>query len=69
MELNSLMEMIVYPQTGSSPHSREDESFFLALRLIIQLHRPPITDADIQETIALPPQYGLTILPPDSAID
>ena len=65
----SLMKTIVYPQTRSPPHSREDESFFLALRLMIQLHRPPITDADIQKTIALAPEYGLTILPPDSAID
>ncbi|MDZ8095876.1 MAG: hypothetical protein RM049_19900 [Nostoc sp. DedQUE04] len=29
---------------------------------------PPITDADIQKTIALTPQYGLTILPSDSAL-
>ncbi|GAB4370876.1 MAG: hypothetical protein Kow00121_11950 [Elainellaceae cyanobacterium] len=28
---------------------------------------PLVTDADIQKTIALAPQYGLTILPPDSA--
>jgi hypothetical protein len=30
---------------------------------------PPVTNADIQKKIALAPQYGLTILPPDSAID
>ena len=30
---------------------------------------PPVTDADIRHTIALAPQYGLTILPPDSAIN
>jgi hypothetical protein len=30
---------------------------------------PPVTEADIQKTIALAPQYGLTILPPDSAIN
>jgi quercetin dioxygenase-like cupin family protein len=30
---------------------------------------PPVTDADIQKTIALAPQYGLTILPSASAID
>ncbi|GAA6616640.1 cupin domain-containing protein [Scytonema sp. NUACC26] len=28
---------------------------------------PPVTDADIQKTMALAPQYGLTILPPESA--
>jgi hypothetical protein len=29
---------------------------------------PLVTDADIQKTIALAPDYGLTILPPNSAI-
>ena len=27
---------------------------------------PPVTEDDIQKTIALAPEYGLTILPPDS---
>jgi quercetin dioxygenase-like cupin family protein len=124
----SLMEMIVYPQTGSPPHihSREDESFLIQSGEIqFQIDRqtlvatpgtfiysprgqthlfknisdrpaqmlcwvtpagleqffmeigtlandptappPPVTDADIQKTIALAPQYGLMILPPDSA--
>lgn len=123
----SLMEMIVYPQTGSPlhVHSREDESFLVQSGEIQfqieeqtlvatsgtfiyspkgQRHRfanisdrpatvlcwitpagleqffmeigtlandskalpPPVTEADIQKTIALAPQYGLTILPPDS---
>lgn len=126
----SLMEMIVYPQTGSPPHihSREDESFLVQSGEIQfqidgetvvatpgtfiysprgQTHLftntsdqpatmlcwvtpagleqffmeigtpaddptappPPVTEADIQKTIALAPQYGLTILPPSSAID
>jgi len=126
----SLMEIIVYPQTGSPPHihSREDESFFVQSGEIQfqidgqtlvatpgtfiyspkgQRHLfanisdqpakmlcwmtpagleqffmeigtpaddptalpPPVTEADIQKTIALAPQYGLTILPPDSAIN
>ncbi|MFL9454214.1 hypothetical protein AB0758_24365 [Tolypothrix bouteillei VB521301_2] len=26
---------------------------------------PPVTDADIHYTMALAPQYGLTILPPE----
>lgn len=30
---------------------------------------PLVTDADIQKTIALAPQYDLTILSPSSAID
>ena len=29
---------------------------------------PPLTDADMRRAIALAPQYGLTVLPPDSAI-
>jgi uncharacterized RmlC-like cupin family protein len=29
---------------------------------------PPVTDADIRHTIALAPQYGLTILPPAPAL-
>ncbi|MDX2239285.1 MAG: cupin domain-containing protein [Leptolyngbyaceae cyanobacterium bins.302] len=121
----SLMEMIVYPQTGSPLHihSREDESFLIQSgELQFQLDNqtlvatpgtliyspkgqthafanisdqpakvlcwmtpaglerffmeigtpatdptappPPVTEADIQKTIALAPQYGLTILPP-----
>jgi mannose-6-phosphate isomerase-like protein (cupin superfamily) len=121
----SLIEIVVYPQTGSPPHihSREDESFFIQTgelqfqidgQTIVatpgtfiysprgQTHQfanvsdqpatmlcwlmpaglerffmeigtpandppappPPVTDADIQKTIALAPQYGLTILPP-----
>ncbi|MBD2463495.1 cupin domain-containing protein [Oscillatoria sp. FACHB-1407] len=121
----SLMEMVVYPQTGSPLHihSREDESFLVQSGEIQfqieeqtltatsgtfiysprgQRHRfanisdqpakvlcwmtpagleqffmeigtpaddptappPPVTEADIQKTIALAPQYGLTILPP-----
>ncbi|MBW4444920.1 MAG: cupin domain-containing protein [Plectolyngbya sp. WJT66-NPBG17] len=124
----SLMEMIVYPQTGSPPHihSREDKSFLVQSGEIQfqidgqtlvatpgtfiysprgQTHlfanvsdqpasmlcwvtpagleqffmeigtpaddltapSPPVTDADIQKTIALAPQYGLTILPPKPA--
>ncbi|MBD1914071.1 MULTISPECIES: cupin domain-containing protein [unclassified Leptolyngbya] len=124
----SLMEMIVYPQTGSPPHihSREDESFLVQSgeiqfqvdgETIIatpgtflysprgQTHvftnvsnqpamvlcwvtpagleqffmeigtpaddptapPPPVTEADIQKTITLAPQYGLTILSPDSS--
>lgn len=120
----SLMEMIVYPQTGSPPHihSREDESFFvqsgeiqfqidgktlvatpgtfiysprgqthLFRNVSDQLAKmlcwitpagleqffieigtvaddptappPPVIETDIQKTIALAPQYGLTILP------
>lgn len=123
----SLMEMIVYPQTGSPlhVHSREDESFLVQSGEIqFQLNGqtltatpgtfiyspkgqrhlfvnnsdqpasvlcwitpagleqffmeigtpaddptappPPVTEADIQKTIALAPQYGLTILPPDA---
>lgn len=126
----SLMEMIVYPQTGSPLHihSREDESFLVQSgELQFQIeeqtlaatsgtfiyspkgerHRftnvsdqpatvlcwitpagleqffmeigtladdptappPPVTQADIQKTIALAPHYGLTILPSDAAID
>lgn len=126
----SLIEMVVYPQSGSPLHihSREDESFLVQsgeLQFEIdgqtlvatpgtfiyspkgQPHRfanpsdrlatvlcwmtpsgleqffmeigtaandptaspPPVTEADIQKTIALAPQYGLTILPPDSATD
>ncbi|UBF29130.1 cupin domain-containing protein [Kovacikia minuta CCNUW1] len=125
----SLMEIIVYPQTGSPPHihSREDESFFIQSGEIQfqiegqtsvatpgtfiyspkgQTHRftnvsdrpaqmlcwvtpagleqffmeigtpvadpaapsPPVTDTDIQKTIALAPHYGLTLLPSDTAI-
>ncbi|MBW4444699.1 MAG: cupin domain-containing protein [Plectolyngbya sp. WJT66-NPBG17] len=121
--LASLVEIVVYPQTGSPPHihSREDESFFIEsgeLRFQIdgqtvvatpgmfiyspkgQTHvfantsdqptkmlcwmmpagleqffmeigtpaddptapSPPVTPADIEKTIALAPQYGLTIL-------
>lgn len=124
----SLMEMVVYPQTGSPLHihSHEDESFWVQSgeiqfqidgETIIatpgtfiysprgQRHLfanlsdhsatvlcwitpagleqffmeigtpatdptappPPVTAADIQKTMALAPQYGLTILPPDSA--
>ncbi len=124
----ALMEMIVYPQTGSPlhVHSREDESFLVQSgeiqfqidgqtlvatpgtfiyspkgqrHLFANLNDQPatvlcwitpagleqffmeigtpaddptapppsVTDADIQKTIALAPQYGLTILPPDSA--
>ncbi|HEY9657913.1 MAG TPA: quercetin 2,3-dioxygenase [Allocoleopsis sp.] len=123
----SLMEMIVYPQTGSPPHihSREDESFLVQSGKVQfqidgqtvvatpgtfiysprgQTHLfmnvsdqpatvlcwitpagleqffmdigtladdptappPPVTEVEIQKTIALAPQYGLTILPPDS---
>ena len=125
----SLMEMIVYPQTGSPlhSHSREDESFLVQSgeiqfqidgktvvatpgtfiyspkgqrHLFVNLSDqpatvlcwitpagleqffmeigtptddptapPPVTDADIQKTISLAPEYGLTIFPPDSAID
>jgi mannose-6-phosphate isomerase-like protein (cupin superfamily) len=125
----SLIEITVYPQTGSPPHihSREDESFLIQsgeLQFQIdgqtlvatpgtfiyspkgQTHLfanisnqiakmlcwitpagleqffmeigipvtdstappPPVTEADIQKTIALAPQYGLTILPPGSAV-
>lgn len=125
----SLMEMVVYSQTGSPlhRHSREDESFLvqsgevqfqldgqtlvatpgtfiysprgqrhLFTNLSSQPARvlcwvtpagleqffmeigtpaddptappPPVTDADIQKTIALAPQYGLTIFPPNSTI-
>lgn len=123
----ALMEMIVYPQTGSPLHihSREDESFLIQsgevqfqidgetltatpgtfiysprgqCHLFANLSNqpatvlcwitpagleqffmeigtpaddpkappPPVTDADIQKTIALAPQYGLKILPPAS---
>ena len=122
----SLMEMVVYPQTGSPLHihSREDESFWVQSGEIQfqidhqtlvatpgtfiyspkgQIHSfanvsdrpatvlcwitpagleqffmevgtpahnltapPPVTEADIQKTIALASQYGLTILPPNS---
>lgn len=121
----ALIEIVVYPQTGSPPHihRREDESFFIQsgeLQFQIdgqtvvatagtfvyspkgQMHMftnlsdrparmlcwlmpagleqffmeigtpaddptaapPPVTDADIEKTIALAPHYGLTILPP-----
>lgn len=124
----SLMEMIVYPQTGSPPHihSREDESFLVQSGEIQfqmdgqtlvatpgtfiysprgQTHLfanvsneiatmlcwvtpagleqffmeigtpvddptappPPVTEADIQKTIALAPHYGLIILPPSAS--
>ncbi len=124
----SLMEMIVYPQTGSPLHihSREDESFFVRSGEIqfqiedqpfmatpgtfvylpkgqrhlfanlssqpatmlcwitpagleeffmeigspaddLTASPPPITDVDIQKTIALAPYYGITILPPEPA--
>lgn len=123
----ALMEMVVYPQTGSPLHihSREDESFLIQSGEVeFQINGetliatpgtfiysprgqhhlftnqsnqpatvlcwitpagleqffmeigtpaddlttpPPVTAADIQKTIALAPQYGLTILPPDSA--
>ncbi len=123
----SMMEMVVYPQTGSPPHvhSREDESFlvqsgelqfqigeqvlvampgtfiyipkgqphqftnvgsqpatvlvwmtpagleqfFMAIGVpatVPTADPPPVTEADIQKTIALAPSYGLTILPPDA---
>lgn len=126
----SLMEMVVYPQTGSPLHihSREDESFLVQSgelqfqieeqtlvatpgtfiyspkgqrhrfanisnqpatvlcwitpagleQFFMEIGTPaddptapplPVTEADIQKTIALAPHYGLIILPPDSAID
>lgn len=122
----SLMEIVVYSQTGSPPHihSREDESFLIQTGEIqFQINGetilakpgtfiyspkgqphlftnvsdkpatmlcwvmpagleqffmeigipvddptappPPVTDAEIEKTLALAPQYGLTILPPD----
>jgi len=121
----ALMEIIVYPQTGTPPHihSREDESFLVQSgelqfqiegktlvatpgtfiyspkgqqhlfanvsdqpaqmlcwvtpagleQFFIEIGTlandptalpPSVTEADIQKTIALAPQYGLTILPP-----
>jgi hypothetical protein len=51
---------------------KEIKQFFMEIRTPADdptAPPPPVTDADIQKTIALAPQYGLTILPPDSAID
>ena len=125
----SLMEVVVYPQTGAPLHihSREDESFLIQsgeLQFQIEeqtlratpgtfiyspkgqrhlfanisdqpatmlcwmtpagleqffievgtpaddLTAPPpsLTDANMRRAITLAPQYGLTVLPPDSAI-
>jgi len=64
----SLMKTIVYPQTRSPPTAAKMNLLF-GTPADDPTAPPPITDADIQKAIALAPQYRLTILPPDSAID